>query len=696
MADSKDAVVRGDVTAAVYGAYIRGSSGVLGLALRASALAVVAIAAQLGRLLVDYWVLQWAGDSPETALSDHPEDWWINTSGLIIGATVVLLIMRTGVFLLINVDASQFLHDSTFARVMRAPMVFFDVTPLGQVMSRFSKDIDVVDTTLPDNFLAFIQQTLMLAGIIGMALGTSPYFVLPLIPLGGGLYYFQRIFRRTATQIKRMELSAFSPIFSSFAAATRGGASLRALRLQKQFITAHRAYIDLNSRVMTVYNLLQRWLAFRLDCLAALYILIVASVSVAMRDTISPSVAGLAVTYSMQMTGLLQFTVRVQIMLEGAMASVERLRQYRDVAQEPAYRTAAPALRQLEADAKAFHQANQRSRDALQRIQAGHVGADPAPTPEPASPGVPASGHSLDSVVALADSSSSPAARRVHGWPWRGHISLRGVTMGYRPELPTVLNKLSAEIPAGKKVGIVGRTGSGKSSLLLVLFRMVELRAGSVLIDGVDTASVGLGDLRSRLSIIPQSPVIFSGSLRYNLDPFSEHADADLEQALRQVDMWRAVEAMPAGLATAMAEGGANLSQGERQLLCIARALLRKNPILVLDEATAAIDLKTDALIQQSIRQAFQHCTIITIAHRLDTIVDYDYVMVLNPVTPMPGQEHEDNPTLCDSLREFDHPYKLLSNPDSGFYQMAQAAGPSGFASLYQRAKAAYMESEAA
>jgi ABC-type multidrug transport system fused ATPase/permease subunit len=406
----------------------------------------------------------------------------------------------------------------------------------------------------------------------------------------------------------------------------------------------------------------------------------------------------------MQMTGLLQSTIRMQAAFEGSMASVERLERTRtDTSQEADYRTSEAALAAICVAADRHRTRNTQARASLDRIRTGSVAAVDVGSPTvlvaPAAADGAADEHhaSLHALVALADSSETPAARRVHGWPWRGHISLRGVTMGYRPELPTVLNKLSVEIPAGKKVGIVGRTGSGKSSLLLALFRMVELRAGSILIDGVDIASVGLGDLRSRLSIIPQTPFVFAGTMRYNLDPFGEHTDAEVELALQRVGLWEAVQGLPNGIESELSEGGANLSQGQRQLVCIARAMLQNNPVLVLDEASAALDLQTDALIQQSIRTAFQHCSILTIAHRIDTVVDYDYVMVLRSVSSSSADGAQSDGTepreddMTESLCEFDHPYTLMCNPDSEFYKMTSQAGPTAFANLKSRAKAAYM-----
>jgi ABC-type multidrug transport system ATPase subunit len=199
----------------------------------------------------------------------------------------------------------------------------------------------------------------------------------------------------------------------------------------------------------------------------------------------------------------------------------------------------------------------------------------------------------------------------------------------HRPDLPLVLKGVSARILPREKVGICGRTGSGKSSLLVALFRLCEPAGGSILIDGVDISTLGLKSLRSNLSIIPQDPVMFSASLRYNLDPFSLSTDAEVNEVLARVHLGDFVASLPQGLSYEISEGGENLSQGQRQLVCIARALLRKSKILLLDEATSSVDAETDLLIQETIRENFAQATVLTIAHRIETIVDSDRIMLL-------------------------------------------------------------------
>jgi len=241
-------------------------------------------------------------------------------------------------------------------------------------------------------------------------------------------------------------------------------------------------------------------------------------------------------------------------------------------------------------------------------------------------------------------------------WPTHGDIQIEELTMRYRPELEPVLKHLNLHIDPGEKVGVVGRTGAGKSSLVLCLMRIIELESGRIVIDGVDIKQLGLEDLRSHIAIIPQEPLLFSGTVRSNLDPFSEYSDESIWSALDRVSMRTVISEAPAGLDTPVEEHGSNYSVGQRQLLCIARALLRKSKVILMDEATASIDLETDMQIQQTIRTQFIDSTVITIAHRIHTIIDSDRVLVLE----------------MGEVKEYDKPSTLLTNPTSLFSQLVE------------------------
>merc|ERR1719242_1906884 len=246
-----------------------------------------------------------------------------------------------------------------------------------------------------------------------------------------------------------------------------------------------------------------------------------------------------------------------------------------------------------------------------------------------------------------------------NNWPDCGGVEFKGYGMRYRDGLDLVIKNVNANIKGGEKVGIVGRTGAGKSSLTVALFRLVEPAQGTICIDGLDIAEMGLHELRTKLTIIPQDPVLFSGTLRINLDPFYQHNDDELWKALELAHLKEYANSLESGLQHEVAEGGENLSVGQRQLVCLARALLRKTKILILDEATAAVDLETDDLIQATIRKEFKECTVLTIAHRLNTIMDYDRIMVLDK----------------GIIAEFDSPNDLLENTNSIFHSMAKDAG---------------------
>lgn len=261
------------------------------------------------------------------------------------------------------------------------------------------------------------------------------------------------------------------------------------------------------------------------------------------------------------------------------------------------------------------------------------------------------------------------------GWPKRGHIEFNKVSLRYSPDTPHVLKNITLEVKPGEKIGIVGRTGAGKSSLITVLFRLVECE-GQILVDGIDLRTLGLRQVRKNISIIPQDPSLFSGSIRKNLDPFDEHTDNALWSAVKEAGLGPLITSLPGKLDGELMEGGTNLSVGQRQLLCLARALLKQNKILVLDEATANVDQETDDAIQLSIRTNFANCTILTIAHRLNTIIDMDKVLVMGA-----GQ-----------VLEYDEPHILLQNREGHFYSMIQQTGRELSKQLHSLAESAYVK----
>lgn len=258
-------------------------------------------------------------------------------------------------------------------------------------------------------------------------------------------------------------------------------------------------------------------------------------------------------------------------------------------------------------------------------------------------------------------------------WPSKGMVEFKDVSLRYSPIESPVLNHLNLVIKSGSKIGIVGRTGAGKSSLISALFRLAVLE-GSIEIDGVDTKVLQLHDLRRRISIIPQEPVLFSSTLRYNLDPFDDFDDGRLWSVLEEVELKEGVPSLD----LEVSERGANFSVGQRQLVCLARAILRNNRVLVLDEATANVDPRTDALIQSTIRRKFHSCTVLTVAHRLNTIMDSDLVIVME----------------AGRVVQYDHPHVLLEDLEGTFATMVAQTGPTMMEQLKQSAFEAYFKQE--
>ncbi|XP_038050083.1 multidrug resistance-associated protein 5-like [Patiria miniata] len=536
------------------------------------------------------------GDPPTMvtvgSIADHPDlNFYMMIYGVTLAATLVFGGLKSRVLMKILLQASSTMHDTVFVKVFRSPMSFFDTTPTGRVLNRFSKDLDEVDVQLPTNMEIFTQNSfLILFALITISI-VFPYFLAVMVPIvfffGLILYYY----RRGVRAIKRIENVTRSPWFSHIMATVQGLSTIHAYGKTEEFINRFINLLDNNSQPYMIFRMASRWAGQRLEVLVIGASLVTNLFVVLTYGIVSPALAGLAVSYTIQITGLFQITILMASETEARFTSVERILSYTRILKSEA----PPHIKETAPD---------------------------------------------------------------KDWPQEGEIEFKNYKMRYRDNLPLVIKGINCRIKPKEKIGIVGRTGSGKSSLGVALFRLVEPSSGEIVIDKVSIATIGLNDLRSKLSIIPQDPVLFKGTVRYNLDPFEEYSDAKIWEALERTYMKDKISTLDNQLEAPVVEGGDNFSVGERQLMCMARALLRNSKILMLDEATAAIDTDTDSLIQTTIREAFSECTLLTIAHRLNTILDSDRVLVMDD----------------GWIAEFDKPASLLANPDSKFFKMVEAA----------------------
>ncbi|KYB25508.1 putative multidrug resistance-associated protein lethal(2)03659-like Protein [Tribolium castaneum] len=542
------------------------------------------------------WLGVWADD--DTVVVDNvtdtgKRDFYLGIYGALgIGQAVATLLSALSLYIG-AVNGAQLLHHLLLSNILRVPCTtFFDVTPVGRILNRFSKDVDTLDNILPMTLRGWITCFFSVLGTLVVISVSTPIFIAVIVPIGILYYFIQRFYVATSRQLKRLESVSRSPIYSHFGETITGVQAIRAFREQDRFIKESEHRVDVNQVCYYPSIISNRWLAVRLEMIGNLIIFFAALFSVLGRDeSQNAGLVGLSVTYSLQITQTLNWLVRMTSDVETNIVAVERIKEYGEAPQEAPWEI-----------------------------------PNKAPSPQ---------------------------------WPENGTVQFNKYAVRYRPGLDLVLKGVNFSINGGEKVGIVGRTGAGKSSLTLALFRIIEAAEGEILIDGVNIADLGLHTLRSRLTIIPQDAVLFSGTLRMNLDPFDKHSDEEVWKALEHAHLKSFVKGLTAGLHHEVTEGGENLSVGQRQLICLSRALLRKTKVLILDEATAAVDLETDDLIQKTIRSEFKNCTVLTIAHRLNTIMDSDRVVVL------------DNGRIV----EFDSPSNLLKQQQSIFYSMCKDAG---------------------
>uniref|UniRef100_A0A6Q2Z876 ABC-type glutathione-S-conjugate transporter n=1 Tax=Esox lucius TaxID=8010 RepID=A0A6Q2Z876_ESOLU len=540
-------------------------------------------------LAYNYWLSLWA-DEPIVNGTQIDTDMKLAVYGALGFAQGIAIFGTTVAISVGGIIASRHLHMDLLKNVLHSPMSFFETTPSGNLLNRFAKEIDAIDCMIPDGLKMMLGYLFKLMEVCIIVMLATPFAMVVLLPLAILYAFVQSFYVATSCQLRRLESVSRSPIYTHFNETVQGASVIRAFGEQHRFIVQANKRVDFNQTSYFPRFVATRWLAVNLEFVGNGVVLAAAILSVMGKDTLSPGIVGLAVSHSLQVTGILSWIVRSWTDVENNIVSVERVKEYFDTPKEAAWKV---------------------------------------------------------------EGSSLPLA-----WPQTGTIEFQDYGLQYRKGLDWALRGITLKIQEREKVGIVGRTGAGKSSLALGIFRILEAAKGEIYIDGVNIAEIGLHDLRSRITIIPQDPVLFSGSLRMNLDPFDAYTDEEIWTSLELAHLKNFVSNLPDKLNYECSEGGENLSLGQRQLVCLARALLRKTKILVLDEATAAVDLETDTLIQSTIRQQFEDCTVLTIAHRLNTIMDYTRVIVMDK----------------GHISEMDSPANLISSRGQ-FYCMCREAG---------------------
>ncbi|XP_042053681.1 ABC transporter C family member 5-like [Salvia splendens] len=533
------------------------------------------------------WWMAWAnpqttGDIPKTTNVELI----VVYTALAFGSSCFIFI-RAVLVATFGLAAAQKLFTKMLRTVFRAPMSFFDSTPAGRILNRVSIDQSVVDLDIPFRLGGFASTTIQLLGIVGVMTQVTWQVLLLVVPMAIACLWMQKYYMASSRELVRIVSIQKSPVINLFAESIAGAANIRGFGQEKRFMKRNLYLLDCFARPFFCSLAAIEWLCLRMELLSTFVFAFCMILLVSFPPgAIDPSMAGLAVTYGLNLNARLSRWILSFCKLENKIISIERIHQYCQIPSE-----APPVI----------------------------------------------------------EDSRPPSS-----WPENGQIELIDLKVRYKENLPIVLHGVSCTIPGGMKIGIVGRTGSGKSTLIQALFRLIEPAGGRIIIDNIDISTVGLHDLRSRLSIIPQEPTLFEGTIRGNLDPLEEHSDHTIWQALEKSQLGERVRQKEHKLDTPVLESGDNWSVGQRQLVSLGRALLKQARILVLDEATASVDSATDNLIQKIIRTEFKNCTVCTIAHRIPTVIDSDLVLVLSD----------------GRVAEFDTPARLLEDRSSMFMKL--------------------------
>uniref|UniRef100_A0A8D2NWD7 ATP-binding cassette sub-family C member 9 n=1 Tax=Zosterops lateralis melanops TaxID=1220523 RepID=A0A8D2NWD7_ZOSLA len=504
------------------------------------------------------------------------------------GAGIVLCLITSLTVEWMGLTAAKNLHHNLLNKIILGPIRFFDMTPLGLILNRFSADTNIIDQHIPPTLESLTRSTLLCLSAIGMISYATPWFLVALVPLGIAFYFIQKYFRVASKDLQELDDSTQLPLLCHFSETAEGLTTIRAFGHEARFKQRMLELTDTNNIAYLFLSAANRWLEVRTDYLGACIVLTAAVTSIT--EGPHSGFMGLGLLYALTITNYLNWVVRNLADLEVQMGAVKKVHSFLNMESE------------------------------------NYEGClDPSQVPK--------------------------------DWPQEGEIKIENLCVRYENNLKPVLKHVKAYIKPGQKVGICGRTGSGKSSLSLAFFRMVDIFDGRIVIDGIDISKLPLHTLRSRLSIILQDPILFSGSIRFNLDPECKCTDDRLWEALEIAQLKNMVKSLPGGLDAMVTEGGENFSVGQRQLFCLARAFVRKSSILIMDEATASIDMATENILQKVVMTAFADRTVVTIAHRVHTILTADLVIVMKR----------------GNILEYDTPENLLSQEDGIFASFVRA-----------------------
>ncbi|XP_033017990.1 ATP-binding cassette sub-family C member 9 isoform X1 [Lacerta agilis] len=517
---------------------------------------------------IDYWLAQWTSmtnNGKALCSTEEParKTCYVAVFSILSGAGIVLCLVTSLTVEWMGLTAAKNLHHDLLNKIILGPIRFFDTTPLGLILNRFSADTNIIDQHIPPTLESLSRSTLLCLSAIGIISYATPWFVVALVPLGIAFYFIQKYFRVASKDLQELDDSTQLPLLCHFSETAEGLTTIRAFRHEPRFKQRMLELTDTNNIAYLFLSAANRWLEVRTDYLGAFIVLTAAVASISPYDGPKSGLVGLGLLYALTITNYLNWVVRNLADLEVQMGAVKKVNSFLNMESE--------------------------------------------------------------NYEGTMDISQVPK-----DWPQEGEIKIENLCVRYENNLKPVLKHVKAYIKPGQKVGICGRTGSGKSSLSLAFFRMVDIFDGKIVIDGIDISKMPLDMLRSRLSIILQDPILFSGSIRFNLDPECKCTDDTLWEALEIAQLKNMVKSLPGGLDAIVTEGGENFSVGQRQLFCLARAFVRKSSILIMDEATASIDMATENILQKVVMTAFADRTVVTIAHRVSQILDADLVLVFS------------------------------------------------------------------